>query len=240
MSFFNLKKFTMKIKKYFPILLLFILISEAQGQTYHYIIEYDYYHQTDSTDENSVYTERMLLFYNNQKSYFISKSKFQLDSVKNIYGDDLENLQKIKSFRNTIPRNNVKFEILKNLDGSSPSSYYETVFMNTYKNDYNNNFKYDLIEGDTLMAGYHCKKARLTFSGRNYTLWYTTEIPISDGPYKFSGLPGLVLKVYDDEYHHHFKINKIEKKNITFEPWHSQLTVIDASMKEIAKVRKTH
>ncbi len=53
---------------------------------------------------------------------------------------------------------------------------------------------------DTLtIAGYLCQKATCRFRGRNYTAWFTTDIPISNGPWKFGGLPGLILKVYDDK-----------------------------------------
>ena len=41
------------------------------------------------------------------------------------------------------------------------------------------------------------RKAKTKFRGRNYIAWYTSEIPISDGPYKFKGLPGLIIKLYD-------------------------------------------
>ncbi len=49
---------------------------------------------------------------------------------------------------------------------------------------------------DTIL-GYTCQKARLQFRGRDYTAWFTADIPISDGPWKFMGLPGLILKVED-------------------------------------------
>lgn len=46
---------------------------------------------------------------------------------------------------------------------------------------------------------YNCKKAKTNFRGRNYNVWYTEEIPISVGPWKFNGLPGLILSVEDSE-----------------------------------------
>ena len=51
---------------------------------------------------------------------------------------------------------------------------------------------------DSIM-GYDCRKATVEFAGRNYTAWFTPEIPLPFGPYKFGGLPGLILKLEDAE-----------------------------------------
>ena len=51
---------------------------------------------------------------------------------------------------------------------------------------------------DSIM-GYDCHKATVEFAGRSYTAWFTPEIPLPFGPYKFGGLPGLILKVEDAE-----------------------------------------
>lgn len=48
------------------------------------------------------------------------------------------------------------------------------------------------------VAGYICKKA---VSGRKAIAWYCPEIPVSDGPSLFSGLPGLVLEVESGNLH---------------------------------------
>ncbi|MEJ7558081.1 MAG: GLPGLI family protein [Pedobacter sp.] len=70
------------------------------------------------------------------------------------------------------------------------------------KLQYEDNFPkliWQLQEGTDSIGGYACQKATLNFRGRNYTAWFTTEIPISEGPWKLSGLPGLILKVEDAE-----------------------------------------
>ena len=67
------------------------------------------------------------------------------------------------------------------------------------------------IEEDTVtVMGYLCQKATCTFRGRNFTAWFAMDIPIQNGPWKFGGLPGLILKVYDDNKLYEFECVKIE------------------------------
>jgi GLPGLI family protein len=66
------------------------------------------------------------------------------------------------------------------------------------------------------ILGYITQKATAIFAGRQWTAWFTTEIPISDGPYKFYGLPGLILKVYDKTNTHSFEIISVEKQKSNY------------------------
>lgn len=59
-----------------------------------------------------------------------------------------------------------------------------------------------------------CFKANLKFHGRNYTAWYAQDLPISDGPYKFFGLPGVILEIYDNNFNFHYQAVAINNKNI--------------------------
>ncbi|AJH14162.1 GLPGLI family protein [Myroides profundi] len=62
------------------------------------------------------------------------------------------------------------------------------------------------------ILGYVCKKATTSFRGRNYVAWYTEEIPISDGPHLFGGLPGLILKLEDATKEYVFTAIGIDKE----------------------------
>ena len=65
--------------------------------------------------------------------------------------------------------------------------------------------------GAATICGYACKKATTSFRGRNYTAWYAPKIAHSDGPWKFRGLPGLILKVTDEKNEYSFECVAIEK-----------------------------
>lgn len=62
---------------------------------------------------------------------------------------------------------------------------------------------------EKIIGGYKSKKAEGFFRGRNYTVWFTPEIPISNGPWKLGGLPGLILEVTDEEGRVQFNFHDI-------------------------------
>lgn len=59
-------------------------------------------------------------------------------------------------------------------------------------------FAWELQPQTREIIGYSCRRATCTFRGRTYEAWYAEEIPVSTGPWKFRGLPGLILAVSDD------------------------------------------
>ncbi|MCJ7933942.1 MAG: GLPGLI family protein [Chryseobacterium sp.] len=66
---------------------------------------------------------------------------------------------------------------------------------------YSENLKFNWkILGDKQKIGeYNTQKATTEFGDRKWTAWFTTDIPFQDGPYKFYGLPGLIVKIEDSE-----------------------------------------
>jgi GLPGLI family protein len=72
-------------------------------------------------------------------------------------------------------------------------------------------FEWKLQADTTTILGYKCIKATTTFRGRDYEVWFTPFIPIRQGPWKFSGLPGLILKAKDTKGYFEWLATGIEK-----------------------------
>ena len=75
---------------------------------------------------------------------------------------------------------------------------------------------WEIQDDTTTIAGYACQKAVCDYRGRSYEAWFTSEIPISEGPWKFNGLPGLIVRLNDTKYHYEFELVEFKKsdKNI--------------------------
>lgn len=65
---------------------------------------------------------------------------------------------------------------------------------------------------DTILS-YRCQKAVCNFKGRNYVAWFAKDIPATGGPWAFSGLPGLIMKIGDTRNHYLFQCVGILKSN---------------------------
>ena len=50
------------------------------------------------------------------------------------------------------------------------------------------------------VCGYQCQRATCHWRGRDYVAWFTSAIPMKSGPWKFGGLPGLIMKIYDTKH----------------------------------------
>jgi GLPGLI family protein len=71
-------------------------------------------------------------------------------------------------------------------------------------------FGWKITEERKKIAQFECIKAiSKPFRGRVYEAWFTPEIPISDGPWKLCGLPGLILEAEDQEKELRFVMEKL-------------------------------
>lgn len=62
-----------------------------------------------------------------------------------------------------------------------------------------------------VILGYNCQKAVCDFRGRHYTAWFAPDIPDDNGPWKFFGLPGLIMEVYDQKRQYEYLIIGLQK-----------------------------
>nr|WP_302507894.1 GLPGLI family protein [uncultured Prevotella sp.] len=68
---------------------------------------------------------------------------------------------------------------------------------------------WQMDESDSTICDYPCQKAEVQFRGKKWIVWYTLDIPYSDGPWKLNGLPGLILKAVDADKNYSFEAQKI-------------------------------
>jgi GLPGLI family protein len=73
-------------------------------------------------------------------------------------------------------------------------------------------FEWQITEEQKKIMNYTCTKATTTFRGRDYEAWFTKDIPLSNGPWKFGGLPGLIMEVYDSEKIYKYELSEIDLK----------------------------
>lgn len=64
---------------------------------------------------------------------------------------------------------------------------------------------------------FNLQEATANFGGRKWTAWFTKEIPLSEGPYKFTGLPGLIVLLEDDHNQYSFSLVKSKKLEKTYD-----------------------
>ena len=76
-------------------------------------------------------------------------------------------------------------------------------------------FKWQIQSETKKILNYTCQKALGEFRGRKYIAWFTSDIPLSDGPWKFGGLPGLILEVQDAEAYFVFTCIGVENRQAT-------------------------
>lgn len=159
---------------------------------------YDYRYLRDTTDVTSSVTDRMILQVGYGLSKFTSYRAMQIDSlIKASTADQIK---------------------------ANPGRYVGGETFSVYKNYPAGKFtntdriatdwflveelipvqQWTLTDEGKEILGYKCKSAKCSFRGRDYTAYYTDEIPVADGPWKFGGLPGFIMEVKDANGHYSF------------------------------------
>lgn len=92
---------------------------------------------------------------------------------------------------------------------------YESVAMQLYHTDYIFTPKWNLLNETKTILGYRCRNAEIKFGNREWIAWYSEDLPFQDGPYKFYGLPGLILEIFSQDGDYHFTAKALEKESLS-------------------------
>ena len=148
-----------------------------------------------------------ILLIGTKHSAFLDHNALRMDSIMNVLyqtnTNPMEAVAQLTSFR---ARFNTT--IIKNYPERGSFTFQEVVGGDNHRYvDRDVNLNWTLVNEEREIAGHTARKATTTFRGRDYIAWFAPGIPISEGPFVFSGLPGLILEIYDTENHYRFTIN---------------------------------
>ncbi|MCI3935600.1 GLPGLI family protein [Chryseobacterium aahli] len=196
-------------------LIFTILISlVCFGQKYFFTYEYTF--KPDSLNLEKTETEMMGLFIDKNESTYVSLRKIKRDSAiaqKMVSNGTSSNMS---VSLNTFPKEKAPGIIQKNRQSNEVVSY-QFVGGDRFKIIQDIVFNWHITVETDEIQGKKCQLATIEYRGRMYNAWFTNEIPISEGPYKFGGLPGLIVKIEDTKKHHIWELKGIEKfKNMKF------------------------
>ncbi|WP_282038892.1 GLPGLI family protein [Saccharicrinis aurantiacus] len=212
-----MKKITILLSLMLPVLLnAAYKPTLSPVDTVQYLATYKYDYQEDSTSALYKGNAYMCLQIGNRLCRFAARSRITTDSIhvalKNT-DSNLRNSSVQKAFVNDFASTYfARYSIFSGLNVKSIDFYEGTYKPYHFYEEtcFNWNF---VADSDTTIAGYLCKKALTSYRGRNFEAWYTLEIPFSKGPFKFNGLPGLIVKIKDTKEEHVFELSSFKKVN---------------------------
>jgi GLPGLI family protein len=162
--------------------------------------------KSDAENKNDVKTENAYLDISEEKSQFSSENSIKRDSIiqamiqsggaRNFNREQMEGL-----------RSNINYTIEKDKK-SQKTTFKNRIGRDIYSYEEDRPINWKILSETTKIGNYKVQKAETDFAGRKWTAWFTTDLPYQDGPYKFSGLPGLAVKVEDDKGDYSFDLMK--------------------------------
>lgn len=193
--------------------LIFLFLSVctlAFGQNQRFV--YDYQFVPDSLNASDVKKEMMNLDTSPGGSKFYSFTIYQSDSAMKI------NLEKQIAATGMI---NITPDMYKGLVKDQVTKSYPQyevflhtkIFTDQYKIKDPRKISWKILNEKKKTGEWNVQKAECDFAGRHWIAWFAAEIPIQDGPYKFHGLPGLIVSLEDSKKSHVFTLNEIKNLN---------------------------
>ncbi|HMT75510.1 MAG TPA: GLPGLI family protein [Chitinophagaceae bacterium] len=163
--------------------------------------------RTDSSSFNSYKEDISVLEVGEKYSKYYSYYNFLMDSTlkAEYYKQGGEGNRQLIFNPKGIPSGSTK--VILRAISSNIYTVFNELGVSTFKYyDSTAKINWALTPDTTTVNGYKALKAKSTFRGRNWEAWFTSDIPISSGPYLFSGLPGLILKLKEDKGNFNFDL----------------------------------
>ena len=182
-----------------------LILDKAKYQVYYNMI-----FSNDSLQPQIKTECQTILLIGSQYNAFLDYNSLRKDSLYDALAIKKANIGEIVATVLPIGKQ-IKFKpsIIKNYPVKGEYTFQEMLLSREVYRYVDNNvdIKWTLGKESKMIKGYNCKNATCTYRGRQYTAWYTPDIPISEGPYVFSGLPGLIMEISDTRQHYLFSIN---------------------------------
>jgi GLPGLI family protein len=230
--------------KSFLIIFLLLFKINVVSQTYEdsfkykatYLMEY----KIDSTDLDFIQSENTVLYIGENFSQFSSLGMAVGDSLMKSVKEAEKSPANFARIRAQIPETKHNYFIYKNIPNGK-ISVTEKIVKDNWRYIEESNLVTWTVKSETKeINGYKTQKAIGQFGGREFVAWFAEEIPISDGPYKFSGLPGLIVQISDTESHYTFELIRFQKLNnkikFTFNPQQYE----DTNRQDFEKVKENY
>lgn len=185
------------MKKIFSLLVFMAVLFSAQNR---FIYEYKFV--PDSTNKENVAKELMYLDITDKGSSYYSRSTFVRDSTMQA---EVEKQMRggggNVNFNMKTSEQKVNYKVIKDY-ASNKTLLNARIGMDMYKVLEDRTINWKISPEKKKIGEFDAQKATAEFAGRQWIAWFTEEIPFSDGPYKFKGLPGLIVKIEDATQSH--------------------------------------
>lgn len=195
-----------------------IILAQNQRFTYEYAFK------MDSLNKDSVEKEIMNLDITKDGSNFYSALLITRDSLFKAEFEKTKVSQSVTIDMRKVKMAKVNFRVSKRYPDFE-TIYHTSIFATNVALKENKKINWTILPNIKSIEGFKVQKAITTFGGRNWTAWFASDIQIQDGPYKFCGLPGLILNIEDDKGDHIF--NLVGSQKLDYQP-----LIIDSKTKE--------
>ncbi|QQQ27155.1 GLPGLI family protein [Chryseobacterium indoltheticum] len=197
------------MKNLFSILFVAVFaFANAQETANRFFYELTYSPSKDSLEKKN--KEMTILDITKDKSIYRDYLAVSQDSILKVEVEAMQKAGTFKDLSKSIKQPKFSHVITKTYP-SMDVSYADYILQDkvSYKDD--NVFDWKISGEKAKIGEYNAQKASTTFGGRNWIAWFTTDVPFQDGPYKFKGLPGLIVKVEDDAKNYSWELKGNKK-----------------------------